>query len=96
MTYDQTRYPYHTERYLHGERVWFRYDRNLWGSCDLERWFCTGTNDRSGHHDHEDYDPRCSCCWLNFGHTEDYHARAVKIASPMAAVIFGGSRPCAK
>ena len=62
-----------------------RFRRDIWvsrltGERFAERCFATGPNDKSNAHNSMtcyggSYDPRCSCCWLNFGHTEEYHKR---------------------
>lgn len=59
------------------EGTWFRVD--TWtsrrtGEVFRERRFAGGPRDTSDAY-HGKYDPRCSCCWLNFSHTEDCHTR---------------------
>jgi hypothetical protein len=82
-TYDK---PYTTVKVQRNSDGSFRrFDRNDWSSQfdpsvfgHVESWFCAGRTDSSGHYNSIDhYDARCSCCWLGFGHTLDYHNRQV-------------------
>lgn len=60
--------------------------RDVWtskatGEQFTEPAFATGPDDDSRRHDHtigHGYNPRCSCCWLGFTHTERYHRQAIK------------------
>lgn len=59
-----------------------------WESC-----FVAGPNDVSDRHDHgigRGYNAECSCCWLNFTHTKDAHAR--NLATRAAAVAAHGPK----
>jgi hypothetical protein len=45
-----------------------------------ETSFAASPGDLSPRHDHGiggGYDSRCSCCYLNFSHTQEYHAAAI-------------------
>ena len=46
------------------------------GSVVPDRILCAGPRDMSPVYDGQ-YDVRCSCCWLNFGHTEEKHNESV-------------------
>jgi hypothetical protein len=69
--------------YQHGtpwfshDRSWFRTD--LWtckrdGSEERERLFAAGPDDDTPVY-RGPYNPDCSCCWLNFGHTTAAHEK---------------------
>lgn len=55
--------------------------RDIWiadrdGQRYCEPAFATGPRDKSNIHNHSighGYDPRCSCCYLGFLHTEEAH-----------------------
>lgn len=51
----------------------------------VERVFAAGKADDTRHHfaphDGDRYDARCSCCWLNFGHTVASHEHSIQSAS---------------
>ena len=88
MSSNRLKFPYDTVRFKYSEGGWFRYDRNLWQSPRdpgvyglTERWFAVGPTDTSEHHDMSDYNARCSCCYLGFGHTEAFHTRNLEAAS---------------
>ena len=51
-----------------------RLDRWTWNDEQpiIESWFAGSMNDDSPHYRGE-YDPKCSCCWLHFGHTVECH-----------------------
>jgi len=74
--------PFVVQRYELRGRTWFRWDRHSNGQVD--HYFCIGQLDKSGHWNSlsatmsGSYDPHCSCCWLGFGHTEDYHKQQVQ------------------
>ena len=59
--------------------TWYRVDTytSKSGEVSRERYFAAGREDDSniwyGERDHE----RCSCCYLNFGHTTDSHNRHI-------------------
>ena len=85
----QTRYGQHeigTPRYSDG--VWIRvdtYTSNETGEISPVRCFAAGRNDTSyqfhsyyAEYGNGNYDPRCSCCWLNFSHTIDEHNQNLK------------------
>jgi hypothetical protein len=66
----------------YGERSWFRRDKYIpTGNYDLV--FVIGPDDHSPIHkygyevNHAGYDARCSCCWLGFAHSEEYHEQAI-------------------
>jgi hypothetical protein len=79
QTYDKPFTIIRYRRYIDGSAQ--RFDRNEWHSQfdpevfgRVESWVAAGTADTSGHFNALDhYDRRCSCCWLGFGHTLDYH-----------------------
>lgn len=51
--------------------VWMRGDVRAGGPSDTTR-LIGGI---------EDYDPKCSACWLNHGHSGDYHDQQVEQAN---------------
>jgi hypothetical protein len=55
-----------------------RYHPNDGREPIVEWSFAASLKDVSPRHDkNHGYNARCSCCWLGFTHTDDYHARAV-------------------
>jgi hypothetical protein len=58
---------------------WKRYDKFIALDGDSETYivFITDKNDHSKVFDGE-YDPECSCCWLNFAHSEQCHNERIK------------------
>lgn len=46
----------------------------------VERYFAAGIKDVS-HPYRGQYDSKCSCCWLGFGHTAEYHTQNVHPSS---------------
>lgn len=45
----------------------------------VEPAMCSGSGDTSPRHDKSaNYDPRCSCCWLNITHTQAKHTGALE------------------
>lgn len=66
---------YPVVEFRRSESTWRRYHDADDGNFSV---FATGPDDDSPNHSvGRGYDPRCSCCWLNFGHTADYHAVSV-------------------
>ena len=62
-----------------------RFRRDTWisartGERFAEPAFAAGPEDKSNRHNHsigQGYDPRCSCCYLNFTHTQELHNRRI-------------------
>lgn len=51
-----------------------------WNATIRERSMATGANDDTPRHDMSDYNPECSCCWLNITHTDALHVARTKKA----------------
>ena len=59
---------------FNGRRRQDIYVSHVDGERYAESAFATGSDDTSPRHDNnKNYDPKCSCCWLGFCHTENYH-----------------------
>jgi len=74
----QTGIPYRSH-----ENTWFRIDKYISNEnmeVFNERAFCSGPDDKSARHgdNGERYNPKCSCCWLNFIHTNERHELNIK------------------
>jgi len=49
------------------------------GKKVVEGIICSGTTDLSPVISRdENYNPECSCCYLGFAHTEEYHNKSIK------------------
>lgn len=67
-------------------QTWFRNDIYRSSSGEVnERRFAAGPEDQSpmarnmyAGKGNCHYDPNCSCCWLGFSHTLDYHNKNIK------------------
>uniref|UniRef100_A0A6M3IML6 Uncharacterized protein n=1 Tax=viral metagenome TaxID=1070528 RepID=A0A6M3IML6_9ZZZZ len=80
---------YQTESYQYNGQTCFRYDRYIAPEApdldgNLDRVFTTNTKDNSPIHNNmtygegAGYDPDCSCCFLGFPHSENYHKQSLE------------------
>lgn len=72
MPYIETGKPYRHDKGYHRIDQYQRPD----GSIVPDRMLCAGPRDTSPVYNGQ-YDTRCSCCWLGFGHTETKHTESV-------------------
>jgi hypothetical protein len=59
------------------------YTSKIDGQKSRDLIFCAGPQDISNQHNSGmgyggEYNPKCSCCWLGFGHSEEAHVAKAK------------------
>ncbi len=68
--------------YYNADKSWMRKDQYHCNDTVYDKnfnsVFVVGVNDTSKHN--HKYDPDCSCCFLGFGHSEDYHKQSISKA----------------